>query len=71
VALFSESVARVVVAVEQRYVEEVLGLAREHGTPVTRLGTVGGDALEVAGQLSIPVEQLRAASEATLPALFG
>ncbi|MDQ1626894.1 MAG: phosphoribosylformylglycinamidine synthase subunit PurL [Actinomycetota bacterium] len=71
VALFSESVARVVVAVEQPYVEQVLGLAREHGTPVTRLGTVGGDALEVAGQLSIPVEQLRAASEATLPALFG
>jgi phosphoribosylformylglycinamidine synthase len=71
VALFSESVARVVVAVEQPYVEQVLGLAREHGTLVTRLGTVGGDALEVAGQLSIPVEQLRAASEATLPALFG
>jgi len=38
---------------------------------VTVLGTTGGSDLSVAGQFDISVAELRAASEATLPALFG
>jgi phosphoribosylformylglycinamidine synthase len=70
VALFSETVARVVVAVDASRVDPFLALAAEHGTPARRLGVVGGDALDVSGLFAIAVADLRAASEATLPALF-
>jgi phosphoribosylformylglycinamidine synthase II len=71
VALVSESVARVVVAVDERYVDAVRALAADHGTPVVYLGTVGGNALEVTGLFAISLDELRSASESTLPALFG
>ena len=35
------------------------------------IGVVDGTALEVQGQFSLPLEQIRAAHENTLPALFG
>ncbi len=71
VALFSESVARAVVAVSPSRVAELEGLAASHGVPLTRLGVAGGDALEVAGQFAVPLAELRAAHEGTFPALFG
>jgi phosphoribosylformylglycinamidine synthase len=71
VALFSESVARVVVAVDEQYADAVLSLAAAHGVPVSRLGQVTGDAVVVEGLFEIGVDELRATSEATLPALFG
>ena len=40
-------------------------------SPVTELGTTGGDALVVDGLLDLPLAELRAAWTATLPALFG
>jgi phosphoribosylformylglycinamidine synthase len=70
-ALFSESVARVVVAVDESYVDLVLSRCADHGVPATRLGQVGGAALDVAGQFSIGLDELRSTSTATLPALFG
>jgi phosphoribosylformylglycinamidine synthase len=69
-ALFSESVARVVVAVDESYVDSVLAACADHDVPATRIGQVGGAALEVAGQFSIGLEELRTTSTATLPALF-
>jgi phosphoribosylformylglycinamidine synthase len=70
-ALFSESVARAVVAVDERYADAVLSLCATHGVPVGRIGQVGGDALDVAGLFRIALDELRSTSEATLPALFG
>jgi phosphoribosylformylglycinamidine synthase len=50
---------------------EVVALAAHHAVPVGRLGTTGGDALEIVGRFGIPLEELRAAHTAPLPALFG
>jgi phosphoribosylformylglycinamidine synthase len=69
VALFSESSARAIVATDSA--EVLVELAGINDVPVTVLGTTGGSDLSVAGQFDISVAELRAASEATLPALFG
>jgi phosphoribosylformylglycinamidine synthase len=70
-ALFSESVARAVVAVPADGVDDVLARASSYAVPVTRLGTTGGHSLAVTGTFELTVDELRAAHEATLPALFG
>ncbi len=41
------------------------------GLPLTRIGVTDGDALELQNLFTLPLEQLREAHEATLPALFG
>jgi phosphoribosylformylglycinamidine synthase len=71
VALFSESTARAVVTVPPGSGPRFLALCAEHGVPVSDLGAVAGRALRVHGLFELPVDELRAASEATLPALFG
>jgi len=71
VALFAESAGRAVVAVAPEDEERLLALAEEHGVPASSLGTTGGDALRVAGVLDVPLEELRRAWSATLPAAFG
>ena len=43
----------------------------QHGIPATRLGTTGADALSVEGRFDIPLSELRAAYEETLPRLYG
>jgi len=70
VALFAESVARAVVTVPADRVADLESSAATYGVRVTRLGTTGRDTL-VLGELDLPVGELRAASERTLPALFG
>ena len=70
VALFSESVARAVVAVPADRVADLEARAASYGVPVTRLGTTGGETLAVQGVLTVGVDELRTAHEATLPALF-
>ena len=57
-ALFSEAPGRAVIAVDPRRTAEVEALAAQHALPVTRLGTVGGGALEVAGLLEISLDEL-------------
>jgi phosphoribosylformylglycinamidine synthase len=68
-ALFSESVARVVVTAEDA--AAVRAAADEAGVPVTELGRTGGHSLELTGLLGLSLDELRAAWTATLPALFG
>jgi phosphoribosylformylglycinamidine synthase len=70
-ALFTESVARAVVAVPADRVADLEASASSYGVPVTRLGTTGGETLVVQGVLAVGVDELRAAHEGTLPALFG
>jgi phosphoribosylformylglycinamidine synthase subunit PurL len=79
VSLFSESVARAVVAVRPGNENRLAALCEASGVPVTRLGVVGGDALTVSGQapgsgtaeprplFSIPLHELREAHESLLP----
>jgi phosphoribosylformylglycinamidine synthase len=70
VLLFSESAGRAVVAVpcseEPRFTE----MCGARGLPATRIGIVDGDALEVQGQFSVPLSELRSAYEGTIPALL-
>lgn len=68
--LFAESTARAVVAVRPEAVQRVTELCAAEGVPVMALGTTGGDALAVAGQFEVPLAELRAAHEGTLPAVF-
>jgi phosphoribosylformylglycinamidine synthase len=70
-ALFSESAARVVVAVASQQLDDFGAAATAAGVPVTALGRTGGDALVVDGLFRVGVGELRTAHEATLPALFG
>jgi phosphoribosylformylglycinamidine synthase len=71
VELFSESVARAVVAVRAENEARVEALCAAAGVPVRRLGVVGGDALEVRGLFSIPLSELAEVHQGALPALFG
>jgi phosphoribosylformylglycinamidine synthase len=71
VALFSESTARALITVAEDDLDRITGLALAHGVPCTVLGEVTEDpTLTVLDVLSVPLPELRAASEATLPALF-
>jgi phosphoribosylformylglycinamidine synthase len=71
VQLFSESTARALVSVAAEDAGRLAAVAAEHGVPATRLGEVSGDAtLTVEGVLAVPLAELRAAHEATLPQLF-
>ena len=51
--------------------DEVRSLAAEHDVPVWTLGAVGGDLLEVAPVLGLPVASLRRAYEEGLPQALG
>jgi phosphoribosylformylglycinamidine synthase subunit PurL len=71
VALFSESAGRAVVAVPRSEELRFTDMCRFRGLPVARVGVVDGDAVEVQGQFSIPLDELRGAHTGTFPALFG
>jgi phosphoribosylformylglycinamidine synthase subunit PurL len=70
-ALFSESPARAVAEVIPGAETAFAALCERHGVPLTELGTVGGDRLEVAGCFSVPVAELAEVRGRVLPALFG
>jgi phosphoribosylformylglycinamidine synthase len=67
VALLSESAARAVVTCRDADVDRLLEIAAGHDLAVSRLGRTGGDALDVTGQFTLPLERLRETHEATLP----
>jgi phosphoribosylformylglycinamidine synthase len=71
VELFSESAARCLVTVQSGDEAALEAMAGALGTPFRHLGTTGGDALTVDGQLSIPLDELRAAWSSTLPDALG
>ena len=74
VFLFSESTARAIVTVDPDRVDMVLATAAVLGVPVSTIGTVGepGADLRIDGVgVSLSLAELKEASEATLPALFG
>jgi phosphoribosylformylglycinamidine synthase subunit PurL len=70
-ALFSESAGRAVVTVRPEQAAEFVALAHSHDVPAAAIGTVTGDSLQVNGQFDIPLDELAAVWQGTLPALFG
>ncbi|HEU5156702.1 MAG TPA: phosphoribosylformylglycinamidine synthase subunit PurL [Streptosporangiaceae bacterium] len=71
VELFSESVARAVVAVRPGAEGRLAALCEAAGVPVRRIGVVGGDALELENFFSVPLAELRQAHQVTLPNYMG
>ncbi|MFI0357135.1 phosphoribosylformylglycinamidine synthase subunit PurL [Actinomadura sp. 9N407] len=80
VSLFSESVARAVVAIRPGGENRMAQLCQEAGVPVSQLGVIGGDSLDVTAPgpdgetqelFSIPLVELRDAHERTLPSYAG
>jgi phosphoribosylformylglycinamidine synthase subunit PurL len=70
-ALFSESVARVVVAARPGQEAAFRELAAEHQVPAAVIGRTGGDHMVIEGGFEIPLGELAAAREGTLPRVFG
>ena len=71
-ALFSESQARAIVAVPRSEEVRFKDMTTARDFPVVRLGIVdaSSDSLEVQGQFSASLEELRTAHEGTLPKYF-
>ncbi|WP_246573234.1 phosphoribosylformylglycinamidine synthase subunit PurL [Kineosporia corallincola] len=65
--LFSESTARAVVAVKPENAAAFTQACAAGRVPVVALGSTGGDSLTVDGRFALPLDELRAAHEATLP----
>ncbi|MER5973544.1 phosphoribosylformylglycinamidine synthase subunit PurL [Streptomyces sp. NPDC002055] len=70
VLLFSESAGRAVVAVPRSEELRFTDMCGARGLPATRIGVVDGDALDVQGQFTIPLAELRESHEATIPGLL-
>ncbi|HOW96080.1 MAG TPA: AIR synthase-related protein, partial [Mycolicibacterium fallax] len=71
--LFSESAGRVLVAVPRTEESRFKAMCEARELPCVRVGVVdqGSDAIEVQGQFSVPLAELREVWEGTLPKLFG
>jgi phosphoribosylformylglycinamidine synthase subunit PurL len=70
VALISETPSRVVVAVDPNQASALTALADKHSIAITKIGSTGGDALEI-NDAKISLTELRKAHTETFPKLFG
>ncbi|MUM34005.1 AIR synthase-related protein, partial [Mycolicibacterium sp. CBMA 361] len=72
VELFSESAGRVLVAVPRTEESRFMAMCEARELPAVRIGVVdaGSDSVEVQGQFSVTLDELRRTSESVLPALF-
>ncbi|RXS68161.1 MULTISPECIES: phosphoribosylformylglycinamidine synthase subunit PurL [Streptomyces] len=70
VLLFSESAGRAVVAVPRSEELRFTDMCGARGLPATRIGVVDGEEIDVQGQFSIPLSELKEAHEATIPGLI-
>ncbi|MFI0913576.1 phosphoribosylformylglycinamidine synthase subunit PurL [Streptomyces abikoensis] len=70
VLLFSESAGRAVVAVPRSEELRFTDMCGARGLPATRIGVVDGEELDIQGEFTIPLTELRAAHEATIPSLL-
>ncbi|HZP95184.1 MAG TPA: phosphoribosylformylglycinamidine synthase subunit PurL [Candidatus Limnocylindria bacterium] len=71
VALFGEGPSGIVLVVEPRNADAIRALAAEHEVPVWTLGAMGGDLLEVAPVLGMPVASLARAHGGGLARALG
>ncbi|MFE2160323.1 phosphoribosylformylglycinamidine synthase subunit PurL [Streptomyces lydicus] len=70
VLLFSESAGRAVVAVPRSEELRFTDMCGARGLPATRIGVVDGAEIDVQGQFSIPLSELKQAHESTIPGLI-
>ncbi|MEU2872952.1 phosphoribosylformylglycinamidine synthase subunit PurL [Streptomyces olivoreticuli] len=70
VFLFSESAGRAVVAVPRSEELRFSDMCGARGLPAARIGVVDGEVIDVQGHFELPLAELRAAHEATIPALL-
>ncbi|WP_327225849.1 phosphoribosylformylglycinamidine synthase subunit PurL [Streptomyces platensis] len=70
VLLFSESAGRAVVAVPRSEELRFTDMCGARGLPATRIGVVDGAEIDVQGQFSIPLSELKESHEATIPGLI-
>ncbi|QLH23162.1 phosphoribosylformylglycinamidine synthase subunit PurL [Streptomyces sp. Rer75] len=70
VLLFSESAGRAVVSVPRSEEIRFNDMCGARGLPATRIGVVDGESIDVQGQFSIPLAELRESYEATIPGLL-
>ena len=68
--LFSESAGRAIVAVPRSEELRFTDMCGARGLPATRIGVIDGAEIEVQGEFRLPLAELRAAHEATIPALL-
>ncbi|MFI9052625.1 phosphoribosylformylglycinamidine synthase subunit PurL [Streptomyces sp. NPDC053427] len=71
VLLFSESAGRAIVAVPRSEELRFTDMCGARGLPATRIGVIDGAEIDVQGQFSIPLSELKASHEATIPGLIG
>lgn len=70
VLLFSESAGRAVVAVPRSEELRFTDMCGARGLPATRIGVIDGAEIDVQGQFSIPLSELKKSHEATIPGLI-
>jgi phosphoribosylformylglycinamidine synthase II len=68
--LLAETPGRIIVAVDPSDSDAVFALAEKFQIPIARVGTTGGDELNINGAM-IPIQELRRAHTETFPRLFG
>jgi len=68
--LFSESAARLVAAVAPGQEAQFAALCAASNVPAAAIGTTGGGVLEIAGSFAVPLAELAAAHQGTLPRLL-
>ncbi|EDY49500.1 phosphoribosylformylglycinamidine synthase II [Streptomyces clavuligerus] len=68
--LFSESAGRAVVSVPRSEELRFTDMCGARGLPATRIGVVDGDGIEIQGEFTLSLDELRTAHEETVPALF-
>ena len=69
--LFGEDASRVIVSFPHEHRNAVETACREAGVPCAVVGDVGGDTMDVAGSLSVPVKALNRAYRMGVPAVLG
>jgi phosphoribosylformylglycinamidine synthase len=69
--LLSESAGRAIVAVPRSEELRFTDMCGARGLPATRIGVVDGEALEVQGEFTIPLDELREIHESAIPGLLG
>ncbi|MFC7310148.1 phosphoribosylformylglycinamidine synthase subunit PurL [Streptomyces monticola] len=68
--LLSESAGRAIVAVPRSEELRFTDMCGARGLPVTRVGVIDGEEVEVQGEFSLPLSELRTAHEETVPGLL-
>ncbi|MEV0281890.1 phosphoribosylformylglycinamidine synthase subunit PurL [Streptomyces sp. NPDC050610] len=70
VFLFSESAGRAIVAVPRSEELRFNDMCGARGLPAARIGVIDGTEIDVQGQFTLPLAELREAHEATIPGLL-